>query len=309
MRTGAALTILTLTAFMAGGCSKSVEKMREEQDARLSSDGHAVVEADYYKAYEAHPDDPAALYLYARLVEDTDKQAELAKTLTSKNPSFAWGHFLVRSVLQQQGDYAAALGELKKAASLAPDSKFLQTALIEEADQLVVVHAENGGDLVGKMPAPPGVKVGTLFGVLQAGSFWKADDLDHIRGVFAGPSVKGKALEVLAATMKVGDKFVIKVFAKNTTSTSIVLDEDDVKHDNAVACFKSGGKRVLPDVGQRQQIDQDQCRACETTIKIPPGAMGRPHAVIPGDLASFERCVFYNLPTKGSVVQVNLGGS
>lgn len=305
---------LVLVAVLVGtaGCSADMEKLREEQDARLNSEGTAVVVAEFKEKHEANPKDAKIAYLYGRLTKGADLR-RIAEQLVKDEPDFAWGHYLLRSSLMERGLYEEALEEVRTAVRLAPNSKVLKKTLAEESS-LAVLSATSADEVASRMikaeqerkddPTPTELWLGKR--VLEL----TGNDMDAIKPWFsAAPASVGEA-DILVKSNKGqrgAEDLSLTVYVRNKGSSSFEIHGDDVRKDWVGACFTTDGARVGPTPDVFTANDRTQCRTCwAVDIAIPPGSMGRPNVYFRGSPEKFDRCVLFNIPRRGSTLLVKL---
>lgn len=305
-------SLIAIAMSVLSGCSADVEQLREEQDTRVNKEGKAVVLADFKQKYEASPTDAKTAYLYGRLA-DADEKQRVAEQLVKDSPDSPWAHFLLRSSLQDRGQYEEALVELKKAAELSPSSKTIKSSLATESN-LAVVESTLIADVAERLVKSVTKStdeieaaarlIDTQIALLEKG------DMDAIAPGFKTPATRLSGADLLVlhtARSNSAEDLFLRLYVRNTSSATFVLKGEDVQRDAVGACFSADGRRVGPSPESALRKDKGQCRACRRTdISIPPGAMGRPHLYFPGDPEKFERCVLFNIPAPGNTILVKL---
>jgi hypothetical protein len=177
------------------------------------------------------------MYLYARIVAERQEQRQLANSLTTKHPNFAWGHFLTGSEFEDGGDYDNAILEYDKAAALAPSIGILQKRAADTRYGYLAVTAAPGYDVLDRweqlhvksghyardidpiayaralksLPANPIFKLYKAFStgkesaaeldkIMYKIMFFQASNWNQISKAFPSEPAKGRSFEVLALT-------------------------------------------------------------------------------------------------------------
>lgn len=95
-----------------------VEELRAEQeDLGTRSE---EVQQRFFRLYKEHPRDAGYIYLWARCVDDTAKQLELAQEGMRADPLFSWNYNLAARDLARQDKVAEAYAMAVKGADLNP---------------------------------------------------------------------------------------------------------------------------------------------------------------------------------------------
>lgn len=304
--------LIAIALYVLAGCSADVEQLREEQDSRVNKEGKAVVLADFKQKYDASPSDPKTAYLYGRLADGAERQ-RVAEKLAKDSPEFPWAHLLLRSSLQERGQYEEALVELKKAAELAPSSKTIKASLATEST-LAVIESTPIGEVAERLVKAVSKSTDEIEGAARRIdsqlALLEKGDMDAIAPGFKTPPTRLSGADLLVlhtGRSNSAEDLFLRLYVRNSSSTTFVLKGEDVQRDAVGACFTADGRRVGPSPESAFRSDKGQCRACRRTdISIPPGAMGRPHLYFPGDPEKFERCVLFNIPAPGSTILVKL---
>jgi hypothetical protein len=207
-RKGAAI-LMPVLATALFGCGKDIEKIRDQQDKRIKEDGLPVVLAEYESAYAAAPYSPEAAYLYARILEDPRKKADILADLLSNHPKFGWGHVLAASGLRDIGDYQARLVELQKAATIQPSSKTIQKLLAEAKYELLSVQADYQSAVAKRLS-------NKMDGVYTVATWSRS--MTELKQYFTSPPALGRSIEVLAT-----------------------VDADDSEHNASVRLYIQNG--------------------------------------------------------------------
>jgi hypothetical protein len=97
---------------------EKVEQLRGEQDAEGTHS--EAVRQRFYRLYKEHPRSAMYMYLWARCVDEPEKQLELAEEGIRADPRFSWNFNMAARALARLGRVPEAYDEATKGAALDP---------------------------------------------------------------------------------------------------------------------------------------------------------------------------------------------
>jgi hypothetical protein len=113
-----------------------VEQLRAEQDAEGTHNEH--VRQRFFRLYKAHPDNAMYTYLWARCVDDAQKQLDLAQQGIHTDPRFSWNYNMAARALARLNRVTEAYDQAAKGAALDPGN--MQLADKQKALKLILDH-------------------------------------------------------------------------------------------------------------------------------------------------------------------------
>ncbi len=114
-----------------------VEQLRAEQDASGGTHSEHVRQR-FYRLYKKHPESAMYIYLWARCVEEADKQLELAQEGIRADARFSWNYNIAARALARLGRVAEAYDQAVKGAALDPGN--MQLADKQRSLKLILDH-------------------------------------------------------------------------------------------------------------------------------------------------------------------------
>jgi hypothetical protein len=232
------------------------------------------------------------------------------------SPDFAWGHFLQAKNADTRGRPEDALAPAEKAAAIDP-SNMLFVDEVKSARRVVVVDGV----------ASEAVSMRTTLAAVKEADADSRDldngtklllrmgihntDMKLLSADFDMEPAKSSEVEVLSRVFENEGTTIVALHVHNLTAEEFVLHGSDNLDKQAGACFAASGKRFEPDAEDSYWsffARERACRTCEDVdIHIPPDAVAVPSFGVTASLAGLDRCVFYNVPSKGGTVVVRLG--
>jgi hypothetical protein len=113
-----------------------VERLRAEQDAQGTHAEH--VRQRFFRLYSENPRNAMYIYLWARCVDDPQKQLDLASEGIRADPHFSWSYNMASRALARLNRIPEAYDEAVKGAALDPGN--MQLANKQKALKLMMDH-------------------------------------------------------------------------------------------------------------------------------------------------------------------------